>query len=230
MPPHWIRLLIGPTATRILERAERAPQTLSVEDVAVLAYLLGAAYVRGTQLDGAGKLSKKQQRDLAGLGAITFRLRDELADAGIDSQQVESLAMKRLANPYGRGVPEREVELALRPANERSRILVERIVDLYQPVFSYEPRVELVSDDGQLRVVVVGPDPDLVDNLAGTIYLTLGANKYEGKRHAPPAILARVSNPAKPSRGQWSLNPAALASLATHRQRNVSSLRRRLSR
>lgn len=230
MPPHWIRLLIGPTATQILERADRAPHTLTVEDVAVVTYLMGAGFVRGSKMDAEGKLSKKQRRDLDGLGDSLFRLRDELARAGIDTDQTEAMAMGRLANPDGGSFPEREVELALVPADQRSRVLIERIVDLYQPVFRYEPRVEIAKRGGGVRVSVRGPEPELVDRVATEIYLTLGANKYKGSRDAPARILARAGNPARTQTKGPYFNPAALAALSARRQRNAASLRRRLSR
>lgn len=231
LPPPWIRLLIGPTATRILELADRAPYRVTVEDVAVLSYLMSAAVVRGAQMLEEGRLSKKQERDLGGLYDTVIQLREILEGAGVSPDRAEAMAIGRLANPDGGALPEREVELALSPANADSRVLIERVVDLYQPVFRHEPKVTLQKKGGSLIVYVHGPDPELVDQLAATIYLTLGANKYKGRRQAPASVMRLVSNPPKsrnPS-GPY-LNPAALKAALAQRQRNVSSLRRRLSR
>src|SRR5690606_22317710 len=145
--PPWMRLLVGPTASEILKRLDSAPHTATLADVAVLSYLLSTALVRGAALDADGRLNASQLRDLERLRETVLQLRGMLDEFGVSSDKAEEIAFARLSNPDS-GVPEREVEILLAPEDEDSRMLVERVVALYQPVFRHEPKVTLRGASG----------------------------------------------------------------------------------
>ncbi len=184
-----LHLLIGPQGIGVLRKMQRH-QAIRAAELVLLAQSLDSAAERGKKLRRKLSKSQREQLDKAAKYSGLVKSYSVLLELSPEDaiRVIETLRKK---NPVA------EATIELEPTNENAMVLAERVVGLYEPVFQWEPSLEVQKDvmlGGRIRpmLVVLKGDAEDVANLVETIRLTLGANNYRGTFDAD---VRRVANP-----------------------------------
>lgn len=165
-----VLLMIGPQGVSILKKL-RAHQPVRVVELVALHNAILAAGRRASKM--RGKLSKAQRDQIAHAIRETETLEGLIILVSLPPEELERLLRERgrIENPTR--------TIVLEPLDQKSLVLAERVVGIYDPVFAWEPKAVARREDGTLRIEVTGTT-DLADNLVELIFETLGANRYQG--------------------------------------------------